>query len=336
MNMKKSLPNKGVDIETKPPNQVETLQAMFQELMQKIDQRAEQVDSQLHELNQKVASRSVQSLVNLTEALEKTAVIAQTLQPNVNNIQHAPVDNQIGGSSVNLSVADDGDADDGVADDGVDDADVFRIGVTITIAVLSLVATVMAWQISLVSADDGDRAGLNAALNVVTTQFVNDAVLYERQRAYGRYILNDKLQDKLQEEIEQDITDPEQRGQFQERMERAGNMVATNQQFFPSKYLNRDGSYNAERDLGEAWAQAEQFVDLKPKESFEFADEERARELVLITAFIVLSVALLFFTLSEAIYPSRVALRYGSTVIGVLFMIVSVIMMLSVWTFGGD
>ncbi len=207
-----------------------------------------------------------------------------------------------------------------VGDD--EQSDTFQNIVAFMIAIVSLVGAVVAWQSTLADPDDADRGGLQATLNAETTRFFNSAVLYKRYRAYTTYTLNDELQHQIEADLA-DTAESEQPELLEKQIESL-DLAATSQLFFPSRYLNRDGSYNTSRDLGEAWAQAEQMQDLNAQTHFEDADGERVKIIVMVVLIIQLTIALLLYTLAEGLHPDRKWLRYGTAFGGTLFLIISV------------
>ena len=80
--------------------------------------------------------------------------------------------------------------------------------------------------------------------------------------------------------------------------------------------MNRDGSYNIERQLGEAWAQAGQNMDLNAEQHFESARLERASIRNISIMVFGLTVALLFYTVANGIHPQRIKLRRGVAFLG--------------------
>ena len=210
-------------------------------------------------------------------------------------------------------------------EDSEDEADRFQIIVAIMIAIVSLVGAAVGWQSTLIEDDDADRSGLEAALNVETTRFINTAELFRHYRAYTSYTLNEELAEQLEEELllASDV-DASSEALFLQQSA-AEDIVGTSQQFFPPRYLNRDGSYNTQRELGEAWAQAEQLMDLDPQAHFDEADSQRAKSSLIITNLVILTVSLLFFTIAEGLHAKRLALRRFTAGAGTFFLVISVI-----------
>ena len=185
--------------------------------------------------------------------------------------------------------------------------------VAVMIAVGTLIGAVLAWRISAdaAEADDADFAGLHAVLIAEETRTVNDIDLFRHYRAYTHY--------KLQLELEAYATD--------ESLElTAENLSDINQLFFPSRYLNRDGSYAVQREVGETWAQAQQVADLNPSPHFDQADFLRSRARSRTLTFILLAMSLFFFTGAEGLHRSRPRLRYGLGSVGLLLLAATIIM----------
>jgi hypothetical protein len=212
-----------------------------------------------------------------------------------------------------------------------EESDTFQNIIAIMIAIVSLVGAVVAWQASLPEPDDADREGLQATLNAETTRFLNNAELYQHYRAYTAYTLNDTFGRQL----EADLTESKAEAQPElvQKQAEAADLAGTSQLFFPARYLNRDGSYNIERELGEAWAQAGQRNDLNSQPYFDRADAQRTKAIILIAVIIGLTISLLFYTLAEGLHPGRQRLRWLTTIGGTLFLIGGIIasLLIEVW-----
>lgn len=198
-------------------------------------------------------------------------------------------------------------------------SDTFQTIMAIMIAVVSLTGAVIAWQATLAEPDDADREGLQATLNAEIVRFINSAVLYKNYRAYTDYTLNDELQRQIAADLDQ--ASPEEEAVLKLQQSQALDNVGINRLFFPQRYLNRDGSYNSERQLSEAWAQASQEVDLDAEAHFDAADAERNKISLLIGVIIVLTISLVFYTLAEGLHPVRRGLRVITAVGGTIFLV---------------
>jgi hypothetical protein len=97
-------------------------------------------------------------------------------------------------------------------------------------------------------------------------------------------------------------------------MEEAWTLAIGASGYFPNRYLNRDGTYDTDRELGEAWAYAAQQKDLYPEQHFARADGLRAQSSWLVAIIILLTVSVWFYTLAEGIdHPVKYVLALGGT-----------------------
>ena len=163
---------------------------------------------------------------------------------------------------------------------------------------------------------------MQAVLNAETTQTGNTAALYKSYRSYTSFTLTDELR----RQIEANIADmhPRDRVGLEQQQVQMARVAPIRQRFFPQRYLDRDGSYNTERQLGEAWAQAEQNMDLDTESHFENAYIEQTKIYNITAMFLGLTIALFFYTIANGIHPQRVRLRYGAAILGLVIMVVSI------------
>ncbi|MCB0036054.1 MAG: hypothetical protein KDE51_18615 [Anaerolineales bacterium] len=204
-----------------------------------------------------------------------------------------------------------------------EEGDRFQIIVAIMIAIVSLVGAAVAWQSTLIEDDDADREGLNAALNLETTNIINEASLYSNYRVYTTYTINEELQEQIAADFE-DASPAVQPNLAREQTE-AFDRAATSRLFFPSRYLNRDGSYDIERQLGEELAQAGQLLDLDAQAHFDEADGQRDKSALIIGNIIVLTISLLFYTVAEGLHTEQHTLRRWTMILGTALLVISVI-----------
>ena len=202
-----------------------------------------------------------------------------------------------------------------------EDGDAFQTTMAILIAIVTLVGAVLAWRAAMAgsAAGDADFAGLNAVLNAEETLGLNNTAFHRHYRAYTRYTRYGELQDLLEEDAELDAD-----GVRAQQHTEASNLATTNQLFFPARYLQRDGSYAVQRELGEAWAQAGQAMDLEPDPHFVEADQMRQKTNWLVAIFVALAFSLLFYALAEGLHPTRRVLRLVAAVGGSAFLILTV------------
>ncbi|HFC12676.1 MAG TPA: hypothetical protein ENJ56_07515 [Anaerolineae bacterium] len=192
-----------------------------------------------------------------------------------------------------------------------EEGDRFQLMMAVMIAIVTLSGALLAWRASVASANAGDAdfAGMQAVLDAEQTLTINDIDLYRHYRAYTHYTYQQAIG-----------------REFPDATLTASNLAATNQIFFPTRYLNRDGSYAVQRQLGELWAQAAQINDLDPEPYFDQADVLRNKTNLLVASFILLTLSLFFYTMAESIHPDRPRLRYLLGGLGTLLLIGTIVM----------
>lgn len=197
----------------------------------------------------------------------------------------------------------------------------------ITVMLLSIFATLVTVYIgyNLLNFDPGEPEGsaLAAVLNAETTRFINTEEMYKHYRIYTSYLVNQVWQEELTRLINQAPT--EQKPALQQQLQLATESGATQQFFFPLRYLNRDNTYNQPRELGESWAQAEQQNDLNPAPYFAEADIVRGQSNAMTWLLALVIAALSFYQISTIFDPSQTELRYFFAVTATLATVIALI-----------
>ena len=173
--------------------------------------------------------------------------------------------------------------------------------VAILIAIATVLGAVVAWRASVADdgAGDADFAGLRASVLSEQTKALNDVNAYESYGAYTNYRRYQELGDLL--EADQANAPAEEAAVLERQRAYNHDLSISNQRLFPNKFLDRDGSYNVKRQLGEMWADAAKENDLNPDPQFAEADQLRTKANSLLVAVTILAVALVFYTLVEAV-----------------------------------
>ena len=212
---------------------------------------------------------------------------------------------------------------DGVSNDlPEEENDPFTTWVAILIAVVALVGAWIGWGIGTVygEASSEQSAGLSATLNVESTLTNSSVSLYKEYRVYTEYLRHQTLAE-LQAGVDQlDAADG-----LPIRKSDEDDLAAVQLPFFLTRYLTRDGAYDRQRQLGEAWAEAAQRVDLAPAPHFAAADQWQTKTQLLVALFVVLALALILFTLAEGLDRRRRFLRYAAATLGTLLLLFAVI-----------
>jgi hypothetical protein len=190
--------------------------------------------------------------------------------------------------------------------------------VAILIALATVIGAVVAWRSSVADdgAGDADFAGLRASVRAEETRALNYVNAYEN---YGSYISYRRYND-MGDLLEADAAGASREAADQLERQRADNhdLSLTSERLFPNKFLDRDGSYNLKRQLGEMWADAAKENDLNPDPQFAEAEQLRSKANWLLLAVTILAVALVFYTLVES-FGKR--MQYVMVVLGTLCML---------------
>ena len=170
-----------------------------------------------------------------------------------------------------------------------------------------------------------------AAFNRELVQNINYGQLYSQYRAYTEYLANSELQNQLERALVGSDADAEGNAALTQELAEAQRKAASSRLFFSMRYLSRDGSYDTERQLGEAWARAEQQTELDPQPYFVDADQQRSIGMQFIWLLLWVTVALCIYELVQYFNERRIAVR-GTFVLAaslsVLLVIVSIYLLL--------
>lgn len=191
--------------------------------------------------------------------------------------------------------------------------------VAILIAVVTVLGAIVAWRASVAAdgAGDADFAGLQASLNAEETHAIDFVNAYEHYGAYVAYARNLKLGNAIADDLNAAPPASESEAFWLDRQRaEAFDIARANQDLFPNRFLNRDGSYSVQREIGEGWADAKREKDLNPDSHYAEADALRQKTNRMLATIAVLGVGLVFFTLVES---AGERLRLPVLVLGLLF-----------------
>ena len=180
--------------------------------------------------------------------------------------------------------------------------DRFTTLVAIMIALVTVIGAVVAWRASVAedASGDADYAGLRAAINAEETRAINAATAYAQYGAYVTYQRNSALGNLIADDMALAATDDELLILNSQRADAHDTAIAT-ERLFQQRFLNRDGTYSVERQLGELWADAVRERDLNPEPQFAEADRLSDKSSNLLAMVGVLALALVCYTLLEAV-----------------------------------
>jgi len=221
-------------------------------------------------------------------------------------------------------------AEDESARDGPEPEAAGRLVVFTTLS--ALIATLVMVIISLFQAylDPGGaaNAGMAAAFNRELVQNINYGQLYSQYRAYTDYLAQSELQSQLERTLASTGTDADEGAAedpaLAQELAQAQRKAAASRLFFSMRYLDRNGNYDTERQLGEAWARAEQQTDLEPAPHFADADQQRTTGMQFIWLLLWLTAALCVYEVIHYFNERRLVLR-GTLVLAATFCLLLVI-----------
>ncbi len=190
--------------------------------------------------------------------------------------------------------------------------------VAILIALATVIGAVVAWRSSVADdgAGDADFAGLQASVRAEETRALNYVNAYEDYSSYTNYRRYNDLGDLL--EADEASADEQTASELERQRADSHDLSISSQRLFPNKFLDRDGSYNLNRELGEMWADAAKENDLNPDPQFAEADQLRNKANMLLAAVTILAIALVFYTLVESFGPR---MQYVMVTLGSLCMV---------------
>lgn len=173
----------------------------------------------------------------------------------------------------------------------------------ILLALVSLLGAFLVWRSSVAADASGDAslAAVYAVLNAEETRTLNEIKMYEDYREYTGYVAEMARAEALAVALETAAAEEvEALG-----LERIAALAAAQMYEFPREYLAADGSYDMQRQLGEAWAESASEKDLDEEPHLEEAAAMSRRSSLLISIATLLAVGLVAHTLAETLENRR-------------------------------
>jgi hypothetical protein len=194
----------------------------------------------------------------------------------------------------------------------------FDFVVTICFALVVLIAAMVAWRASIIddASGDADYDGLRAAVRVVQARALNNVNAYESYGNYVAYWRNKELSALIASDMAASKeTDPV----LEAQMKQADDLASASSGMFEMRYLNRDGSYSVQRQLGEMWADVSRKNQVEYLPLFSDADRGRARTRTMLVALMILTISPVFYTLISTVNGNA---RYVFFALGLVCMTV--------------
>ena len=175
----------------------------------------------------------------------------------------------------------------------------FKTIMALMMALVTILGAFVAWRAVLADdeAGDTDPLGWNATIATEETLTLQNARHYQNYGSYTAYLRYSELGDLIDDDLPK--SPRTQTAALERQRAEAWDTAGTISDFFPLRYINHDGSYNSARELGEAWADAQQTRDLDPDRHYQKADKLRDKSNRLFVILIGFALSLWIFTLAE-------------------------------------
>jgi hypothetical protein len=211
------------------------------------------------------------------------------------------------------------------------DTDHFKDWMGVMVAIVVLVTALAAWRGAVAGNLAGfeDYYALTASLNAEEANTLSNAKAIEHLSAFTGFAVNDELFTQLLNTSKTNLSQ-DQRAVLDSQISQQQRLADTNRNFFPGRYVNKDGTYALSREVAEELAEAERRQDLAPQPHLDLAAAHDAKTFDFVQIIILFSVALLSFTLAGAFHPQYTWLRWGSAGVGAVLLVIGIVAMLAV------
>ena len=182
----------------------------------------------------------------------------------------------------------------------------FEVLLAILVAAVAMIAGLVAWRASVAddASGDADYAGLRAAVNAEETRTLNAVNAYQNYGAYVAFWRNWRMAGLLEGQLQQAASE-EEAAWLSEQLADANNLANAARPLVQTRFMNRDGSYNVQREIGEGWADAAKEKELEYDGQFKEADTLASKSLRLLLALMILTIAPVFYSLIESV-PGKI------------------------------
>jgi hypothetical protein len=186
------------------------------------------------------------------------------------------------------------------------DSSKLETAVAMFIALATIVGALVAWRAALSEdiAGDADYAGLRSLTWAEESKALHMVDAYEDYRLFIKYRYNDHLGDLIEAGLEDGSVGEDESVALNQDLEEARQIAEVNVSFLDetkaSRYLNRDGTFALNRELGEKWSAARRKHDMSFTPRFDEADKYRDKTEKQLMAGIIITIGLVFFTLFES------------------------------------
>lgn len=177
----------------------------------------------------------------------------------------------------------------------------FNTLVGVMIAIVTIVGALVAWRSAVAGTEAGneDDAGILAALNFQESSTISDIISSQNRTNFLSYWTNKQYIAEMEKDGTFENIPPEELDALVREVTEVSDLATANKGFFPSRYLNPDGTYNSDRERGENLAEAAETKDLNAQARFDAANAWREKSLLLVGALFLLAISLWLFAAAE-------------------------------------
>jgi hypothetical protein len=209
--------------------------------------------------------------------------------------------------------------------------------IAFTVSLLTLFSGVLGWQMGNISGNasgayaSAQRAELNAQ-KVISTNTLNANENHRAFLAYKNYFDQFKLV-SLQLEAAQkaDPVDEALVTQLTSQRDEMQLLYLSSLKLFPNKFINRDGTYNLDEQLGQMIASDARLYDINPAPHQETGKRYDAQARNMQFALIILAVSLFLFAIISTVANLKPVLMLAMTALGYLTAIAGVTLGVMYW-----
>ena len=177
----------------------------------------------------------------------------------------------------------------------------FRTFTASMIAIVTVLSALVTWRATVASQDasQADFDGLVSTVNTEEAKVLSEIKVSEHYQAFLIYTRYNDLGYKLFEALQSKPADAAELER--QKSDAWGIAYGLQSNFFPSRYLKPDGSYDSQREMDEEWADAQRARDTKAEIHYSTADVLRRKANLLVVMLIALVVSFWFFTLAQIV-----------------------------------
>jgi hypothetical protein len=199
----------------------------------------------------------------------------------------------------------------------------------ILIAIVVAIIALVSWRASVIddSSGDYDYAGLRSTVYAVRAEAIDSVNAYESYGNYVNYLRNKRMGELIAAEI--DKAPEADQAVLTEQMKVANDLADANNDMFPMKFMNRDGTYSVKRQMGTMWADAAKENDLDYTAQFKSADKDRASTRTMLISVMVLSIATVLYAMVESFESKKSRMVF--IVLGSLVALAGIAIAVLVW-----